>query len=247
MRASVNKKMKKFALILLVLTSLAVIAVAQIQQLPQQIPRPIQQAAKPENPSAVTIARLKYDGGGNWYWGRSAIPNMHKFLKENSRIEVTDKEVVVTAADPELYRYPFLFLTGHGNIRFSDDEVAALRNYLENGGFLFANDSYSLAESFRREIGRVFPDRNLVELPFSHAIYHSLFDFPIGLPKIHKHDEKPPQGFAIIHNDKVVVFFAYESDIGDGWEDPEVYNDSPEKRLAALKMGANLVAYALTH
>jgi len=205
------------------------------------------QQNKPENPSGVTIARLRYDGGGNWYWGRSAIPNMHKFLAENTRIKVVDKEVTVRATDPELFQYPFLFLTGHGNIRFSDDEVVALRTYLENGGFLFANDSYSLAEAFRREIARVFPDKELVELPFSHPIYHCLYDFPNGLPKIHKHDGKPPQGFAIVVNDRVVVFFDYECDIGDGWEDAEVYNDPPEKHLAALKFGANLVTYALTH
>jgi hypothetical protein len=200
-----------------------------------------------ENPSAITIARLRYDGGGNWYWGRSAIPNMHKFLQENTSVVVADKEIVVNATDPELFQYPFLFLTGHGNIRFSDDEVADLRTYLENGGFLFANDSYSLADAFRREIARVFPDKQLVELPFSHPLYHCFYDFPNGLPKIHKHDGKPPQGFAIIISGRVAVYFAYESDIGDGWEDSEVYNDPEEKRLAALKMGANLVTYALTH
>ena len=232
----------------------ATIAIAQypqpIQQIPQpfpQIQRPVQQPARQENPSAVTIARLKYDGGGNWYWGRSAIPNLHKFMKENTKIAIEDNEVVVTATDPELFRYPFLFLTGHGNVRFSDDEVSALRTYLENGGFLFANDSYSLAESFRREMARVFPDNELVELPFSNPIYHTLFDFPNGPPKIHLHDGKPAQGFGIILKDRVAVFFAYESDIGDGLEDHEVYNDPPEKHQAALRMAANLVAYALTH
>jgi hypothetical protein len=199
------------------------------------------------DPSAVTIARLQYDGGGNWYWGRSAIPNMHKFLMENTSIKVADKEVNIKASDPSLFKYPFLFLTGHGNIVFSDQEVAALRTYLENGGFLFANDSYGLAEAFRREMKKVFPEKELVELPFSHEVYHSRYDFPNGLPKIHKHDGKAPQGFGIILNDRLVVFFAYESDIGDGWEDQEVYNDQPEKHLAALKMGANLVTYALTH
>jgi hypothetical protein len=200
-----------------------------------------------QNPSAVTIARLRYDGGGNWYWGRSAIPNMHNFLKENTSIPVNDLEINVRATDTDLFKYPFLFLTGHGNIVFSDDEAAALRIYLENGGFLFANDSYGLAGAIRREMKKIFPDRELLELPFSHPIYHSRYDFPNGLPKIHKHDEKPPQGFAIIIDDRACVFFAYESDIGDGWEDPEVYNDPPEKRLAALRMGANLVTYALTH
>lgn len=239
--------MKKSALTFTILSMLVVSVLAQV---PQQIPqarRAAQPAAKLEDPSAITIARLKYDGGGNWYWGRSALPNLHKFIKENTKIEVADKEIVVTAADPELFRYPFLFLTGHGNIRFSDDEISALRIYLENGGFLFANDSYSLAESFRREIKRVFPDNELVEIPFSHPIYHTIFDFPNGLPKIHQHDGKHAQGFGIILKDRVAVFFAYESDIGDGLEDSEVYNDPPEKHLASLKMATNLVAYALTH
>ena len=200
-----------------------------------------------KNPSAVTVARLKYDGGGNWYWGRSAIPNLHKFLMDNTAIEVYDAEVSIQAADPELFKYPFLFLTGHGNISFSDDEASALRTYLENGGFILANDSYSLADAIRREFKKVFPEKDFVELPFSHPIYHTIYDFPNGLPKIHKHDDKPAQGFGIIVDNRVCVFFAYESDIGDGWEDEEVYNDPPEKRLAALKMGANLVAYALTN
>jgi hypothetical protein len=205
------------------------------------------QESAQDDPSAVTIARLQYDGGGNWYWGRSAIPNMHRFLIENTAIKVADKEVNIKATDRSLFKFPFLLLTGHGNISFSDQEVSALRTYLENGGFLFANDSYGLADAFRREMKKVFPEKELVELPFTHEVYHSRFDFPNGLPKIHKHDEKPPQGFGIIFNDRLVVFFAYESDIGDGWEDPEVYNDPPVKHLAALRMGANLVTYALTH
>jgi hypothetical protein len=200
-----------------------------------------------KDPSAVTVARLKYDGGGNWYWGRSAIPNLHQFLLENTAIEVHDEEVTVTATDPQLFKYPFLFLTGHGNISFSDKETATLRTYLENGGFLFANDSYGLADAIRREFKKVFPENDFVELPFSHPVYHTLYGFPNGLPKIHKHDDKPPQGFGIIIDDRVCVFFAYESDIGDGWEDEEVYDDPPEKRQAALRMGANLVAYALTN
>lgn len=200
-----------------------------------------------KNPSAVTVARLRYDGGGNWYWGRSAIPNLHRYLAENTSIDVYDEEINVQASDPMLFKYPFLFLTGHGNIDFSEDETSALRTYLENGGFIFANDSYGLARAIRREFKKVFPERDFVELPFSHPIYHTLYDFPNGLPKIHKHDEKPPQGFGIIIDGRVCVFFAYESDIGDGWEDIEIYNDPPEKRLAALKMGANLVAYALTN
>ncbi len=197
--------------------------------------------------SAVTVARLRYDGGGNWYWGRSAIPNLHRFIKENTSIKIEDTEVTLKPSDPELFKYPFLFMTGHGNISFSDDDVSALRTYLENGGFLLANDSYSLADAIRREMKKVFPDKEFVEIPFSHPVYHILYDFPNGLPKIHKHDDQLPRGYGIFSGDRLCVFFAYESDIGDGWEDGSVYNDPPEKRLAALKMGANLVAYALTN
>lgn len=199
------------------------------------------------DPSAFTIARLRYGGGGDWYWGRSAIPNMHRFLAENTKVAVIDKEVNIQATDPELFNYPFLFLTGHGNIKFTDQEVLALREYLISGGFLFANDSYGLASAFGREMKRVFPEKELVELPFNQEIYHCRYKFPNGLPKIHEHDKKPPQGFGIFWEDELVVFFAYESDIGDGWEDYEVHHDPPEKRLAALKMGANIVTYALTH
>jgi len=205
------------------------------------------QPSEPASPSAVTVARLRYDGGGNWYWGRSALGSLHKFIEENTRISIRDAEVNLKATDADLFKYPFLFLTGHGNIVFSEEEVAALRSYLETGGFLFANDSYGLANSIRREMKKIFPDREFTELPFSHPVYHARFDFPNGLPKIHKHDEKPPQGFGISIGDRLCVFFAYESDIGDGWEDAEVYNDPPEKREAALRMGANLVTYALTH
>jgi hypothetical protein len=197
------------------------------------------------NPSAFTIARLKYGGGGDWYWGASAIPNMLNFLKENTNIPVSEEEVRVSIMDDDFFSYPFLFMTGHGNIKFTDNELERLRNYLTHGGFLFANDSYGLKEAFFREMKRLFPDKDLVELPFSHGIYHCYYDFPDGLPKIHKHDEKPPQGFGIFLEGRLVVFFVYESDIGDGWEDPQVHNDPPEKREAALKMGVNIITWAL--
>ncbi|MGB8658483.1 MAG: DUF4159 domain-containing protein [Candidatus Zixiibacteriota bacterium] len=197
------------------------------------------------HPSAFTIARLKYGGGGDWYWGSSAIPNMHQFLKENTNIPVREEEARVSVMDEELFSYPFLFMTGHGNIRFTDQELDRLRTYLTGGGFLFANDSYGLREAFFREMKRVFPDKDLVELPFNHGIYHAYYDFPNGLPKIHKHDGKPPQGFGIFDEGRLVVFFDYESDIGDGWEDPQVHNDPPEKREAALKMGVNIITWVL--
>jgi hypothetical protein len=226
--------MKRHLFPLLVIPIFSILATAQIR-------------LADTDPSALAIARLRYAGGGDWYWGRSAIPNMHKFLTENTNIAVADREINIPATDPQLYNYPFLFLTGHGNIKFTDQEVAALRQYLMAGGFLFANDSYGLADAFRREMKRVFPEKELIELPFNHEIYHCLYKFPNGLPKIHEHDKKPPQGFGIFWEEELVVLFAYESDIGDGWEDFEVHHDPPEKRQAALRMGANIITYAMNH
>jgi hypothetical protein len=201
------------------------------------------------DPSSFTIARLKYGGGGDWYWGRSAVPNMLKFLEENTNIPVNESTLVgepwVSIMDKELFNYPFLFMTGHGNVRFTDEEIDRLRNYLTHGGFLFANDSYGLDKFFREEMKKVFPDKELVELPASHGIYHCYFDFPNGLPKIHKHEGKPAQGFGIFYENRLVVFYVYESDITDGWEDPEVHQDPPEKRELALKMGVNIVTWVL--
>ncbi len=198
------------------------------------------------DPSYFTIARLKYPGGGDWYWGSSALPNLLNYIVEKTNIPVNTEEVRVEVRSDRLFDYPFLFVTGHGNIHFSDDDIERLRRYLRGGGFLFINDSYGMDRAVHREVKRIFPDRSLVELPFSHPIYHSFYDFPHGLPKIHEHDKKPPQGFAILEEERVVLFYAYESDIGDGWEDPQVHNDPPAKREAALKMGVNLACYALT-
>ncbi len=170
---------------------------------------------------------------------------MLKFLKENTNIKVNEKIVSVSPTDEDFFSYPFLFLTGHGYMRFTEEEVERLRTHLTSGGFLFANDSYGLINDFKREMMRVFPDKELVELPFTHGIYNCYWKFPNGLPKIHKHDGKHPQGFGIFHEERLVVFFAYESDIGDGWEDPQVYNDPPEKREAALKMGTNIIIWSL--
>lgn len=197
--------------------------------------------------SALTIARFRYGGGADWYWGRSALPNLHKFLNENTSIKAVDKEANLQITDPQIYTYPILYMTGHGNVKFTDQEVIALRDYLLAGGFLFANDSYGLAPAFRREMKRVFPEKELVEIPFNHPIYQEPYQFPNGLPKIHEHDGKPPQGFGIFWEDRLVVFFNYESDIGDGLEDIEVYNDPPEKHQAALKIATNIVTYAMTH
>ncbi len=210
-------------------------------------PNPAVTVTTPIDPSVFTVARLQYSGGGDWYWGSSAIPNFLTFLEDEAGIEVNKAEVRVKPSDPKLFSYPFIFATGHGNIRFTDDEVIAVRRYLTGGGFWLINDSYGMDASVRRELKRIFPDRELVELPFSHSIYQSPYQFPGGLPKIHQHDGQLPRGYAILDGDRVVVFYDVESDIGDGWEDPQVHKDSPAKRLEALRMGANLAYYALTH
>lgn len=199
------------------------------------------------NPSAIKVARLHYSGGGDWYWGPSSIPNLLTYIRQNTDFLVDTMERQVTITDPELFRYPFLFATGHGIMSFTAEEKERLRVYLTGGGFLFVNDSYGMAETFKKEMTNLFPEREMVELPFDHPIYHSFYDFPSGPPKIHEHDGKPPRAYAIIVNGRVVVYFLVEADIGDGWEDPQVHNDPPDKRLAALKMGTNLVAYALLY
>ncbi len=193
-----------------------------------------------------TIARLKYGGGGDWYCDPSSLPNLLKAINERTTIRAAPKEVVVELTDPNLFKYPYLYMTGHGEVRFTEEETKILRQYLTNGGFLHADDCYGMDSSFRREMRRVFPNVPLIELPFDHAIYHSFYDFPDGLPKIHEHDNKPPQGFGIFYENRLVVFYSYETDLGDGWEDPAVHNDPPEKRESALKMGINIVVYALT-
>jgi hypothetical protein len=194
-----------------------------------------------------TIARLKYGGGGDWYSNPSSLPNLLAAINERTTIRVSSREDVVSITDPELFRYPFLYMNGHGNVRFTDEEVAILRDYFAAGGFLHADDNYGMDSSFRSEIKKVFPDSPLIEIPFDHPIYSSFYNFPHGLPKIHEHDGKPAQGFGIFYDNRLVVFYTYECDLGDGWEDPDVHNDPPEKREAALQMGINIVVYSLTH
>lgn len=197
-------------------------------------------------PAAFTVARLKYSGGGDWYNGPTEIPNLLAFLREHTSIRTAIEEAQVEIMDDNLFAYPVLFVTGHGNIRFTEDEVRRLRTYLERGGFLFANDDYGLDKAFRREIARVFPDKRLVELPPSFDIFTSPFHFPDGLPKIHEHDGEPAQAFGIFHEERLVVFYNYSSDIADGWDDPEVHNTPEEKRQEAFRMGANVMIWALT-
>lgn len=194
-----------------------------------------------------TIARLKYSGGGDWYSDPSSLPNLLEAINERTTIRAAPREENVEITDPKLFQYPYLYMTGHGKVRFSDEEIKILRKYFAAGGFLHADDNYGMDSTFRREIEKVFPDSPLIELPFDHDIYHSFYEFPNGLPKIHEHDSKPPQGFGIFYDDQLVVFYTYESDLGDGWEYPDVHNDPPEKREDAIRMGINIIVYSLTH
>ncbi len=196
--------------------------------------------------ASLTIGRLHYDGGGDWYTGPSKLPNLLTAIRQRTGLAVTARERVVTLSSPELWDVPYLYMTGHGNVHFSDEELQTLRRYLEQGGFLHADDDYGMDKSFRREIARVFPDHPLVEVPLSHPIYHVVYDFPKGIPKIHEHDGLPAQGFGIFLGDRLVVYYSYQSDLGDGWEDPEVHHDPPELHEAALRMGVNLFTYAVS-
>jgi hypothetical protein len=194
----------------------------------------------------LTIARLQYDGGGDWYANPSSLPNLLAAIRERTSLPVEATEARVTLMDDRLWDYPFLHMTGHGNVKFSDEEVKRLREYLERGGFLHADDNYGLDESFRREIKRVFPDRELVDVRLSHPIYHLVYDFPKGIPKIHEHDGKPARGFGIFLGDRLAVYYSYSSDLGNGWEDTATYHDPPALHEAALRMGVNLFVYAVT-
>jgi len=193
-----------------------------------------------------SIARVNYGGGGDWYCDPSSIPNILSYLTKNTSIKAAHDEYRIKLTTKELRGHPYLYMTGHGNIRFTDEEIIELREYLMGGGFLHTDDNYGLNTSFRREMKRVFPDRDFVELPHDHAVFHSYFDMPNGLPKIHEHDGKPPQLFALYNEDHIMVIYSYESDLGDGWEDEEVHNDPPELRVAALQMGVNIIYFALT-
>lgn len=201
-------------------------------------------AADPPRTGQLTIGRLQYDGGGDWYANPSSLPNLLRAIRDRTVLDVADREVITTLGSPDLWTVPFLYMTGHGNVRFTDAEVATLRRYLEQGGFLHADDNYGMDPAFRREIARVFPDHPLVEVPLTHPVYHAVYRFPDGLPKIHEHDGAAAQGFGVFLGDRLVVYYSYQSDLGDGWEDPEVHDDPPELREAALRMGVNLFAYA---
>jgi hypothetical protein len=201
----------------------------------------------PQSNNYFQIVRVKYGGGGDWYNDPSGEVNLLKFINANTNIKVNPEYKFVDLSTDEIFSYPFLFMTGHGNIIFTNDEAARLRKYLEYGGFLFIDDDYGFDKSVRREMKKVFPNNDFIELPYSHGIYNIIYDFNSGPPKIHKHDENPAQGFGIFINERLAVYYAYESNPGDGWADAQVHDNPEEKRNEAFRFGANIIVWALTN
>jgi len=195
---------------------------------------------------SFSIARVHYSGGGDWYSNPSSLPNLLNYVNENTPISIYPEEVRIKLTDDNANQYPYLYLTGHGNIRLTDSEVIALRSILMNGGFLHADDNYGMDASFRREIKRVFPNKDLIHLPHDHPVFHIYYSLPKGLPKVHEHDNKPPQALALFEDKRMILLYTYESDLGDGWEDASVHQDPWLVREAALKMGVNIIYFALT-
>lgn len=193
--------------------------------------------------SGQEIAVLQYGGGGDWYSNPTSLPNLIKFCNETINTTIEPKPQVVTPNSVDLYDYPFVHMTGHGNVYFSEDEAANLRDYMLSGGFLHIDDNYGMDQYLRKELTKIFPSTELKELPGNHPIFKYHYKFPQGLPKIHEHDQGRPQAFGIEHEGRLVLLYTYECDIGDGWESPEVHNDPPEVRLKALQMGANILKY----
>jgi hypothetical protein len=190
------------------------------------------------------IAILKYNGGGDWYANPTALPNLIEFCNNNINTAIKSNPETVEVSSLDLFNYPIVFMTGHGNIIFSDDDVENLKTYLISGGFLHISDNYGLDQYIRKEIKKIFPTLEFQEIPYNHPIYHQTFNFENGLPKIHEHENKPPQGFGLFYEGRLICFYDYESDLSDGWEDEEVHNDNYEIREKALKMGANIIDYA---
>jgi len=195
---------------------------------------------------STQLAKLKYNGGGDWYANKTALPNLMAFCNRELKTNFPSEEDIVEVGSPDLFRYPWIYMTGHGEVTFSDAEARNLRKYLVSGGFLHVDDNYGLDPFIRREMKKVFPELEFVELPFRHPLYNQKFSFPKGLPKVHVHDNKPPQGFALIWEGRVVCFYSYECDLGNGWEDARIHGNPEEVRLAALQMGANLIQYVFT-
>ena len=193
--------------------------------------------------SQTSIALLKYNGGGDWYANPTSLTNLIKFCNANLKTNLTEKYPTVEVGSNEIFLYPILHMTGHGNVVFSPQEAENLRNYLLAGGFLHIDDNYGMDKYIREEMLKVFPDLQWIELPFTHPIYHQKYDFPNGLPKIHEHDNKTPQGLGLFYENRLICFYSFECDLGDGWEDEDVHNDPYENRLKALKMGANIIQF----
>ena len=194
---------------------------------------------------AYQIALLKYNGGGDWYANlETSLPNLIKFCNDNLKTAINPEQAIADAGSIEIFNYPFIHMTGHGNVIFSNQEAENLRNYLLAGGFLHISDNYGMDNFIRIQLKKIFPELDLIEIPFSHPIYHQKYEFPKGLPKIHDHDKKAPQGFGLIYKGKLICFYDFECDLGDGWESQEIHNDSQEARNNALKMGANIISYA---
>jgi hypothetical protein len=221
------KKIIKFSLLALTLSCAAI-----IQPLAQQ--------------PTLKIAKLRYGGGGDWYANKTSLPNLIKFCNQNLKMNLYPEEDIVEVGSGDIFQYPFIHMTGHGNVVFTDAELQNLRKYLISGGFLHIDDNYGLNKFIRREMKKVFPELEFIELPYNHPIYQQKYKFPNGLPKVHEHDNLPPQGFGLIWQGRLVCYFSYECDLGNGWEDQSVYHDPEELRQKALQMGANLVQYAFT-
>ena len=223
--------------------ALIVVAALALQATPPPVPTATGPGAVQ---TGLTIARLQYDGGGDWYANPSSLPNLLAAIRARTGLPVAEREAVVKPLDASLRDHPYVYMTGHGNVRFTVEERVAIREYLLAGGFLHADDNYGLDESFRKEIAAIFPDRPIVELPPDHEVFHGVYDFPDGLPKIHEHDGNPPQAFGLFDRGRLILFYSFESDLGDGWEDADVHEDDAEVREQALRMGVNLFLHAIS-
>ncbi len=195
---------------------------------------------------ALRIAKLKYQGGGDWYANKTALPNLARFCNQQLGVDIDPNDDIVDVGSQELFAYAYIYMTGHGNVVLSPEEAENLRNYLISGGFLHIDDNYGLDQFIKVEMKKVFPELDFVELPYNHPIYHQKFDFQKGLPKIHEHDGKPAQGFGLVYKGRLVCFYSYESDLGNGWEDQVIHNDPEALRQKALQMGANILSFAFT-
>ncbi|MBL31251.1 MAG: hypothetical protein CMP62_00790 [Flavobacteriales bacterium] len=195
--------------------------------------------------NSYEIAVLKYNGGGDWYANPTGLKNLIRFCNNNLNMNIQENYDVIEASSQNLFDYPFIYMTGHGNVLFNQSEIRNLRNYLMGGGFLHIDDNYGMDKYIRTEMKKVFPDLEFIEIPNNHDIYHNIYEFPNGLPKIHEHDNKPAQGLALIYNNKIICFYSYESDLGDGWEDQNIHNNPEYLRQKALRMGANILCYSM--